>query len=153
MDLAIKGAGGVLALGGTLIAVLRYLDDRSKAIETSALEARKPFLERRQSVYVELVQTTAVLGTIENRDDPAAIEAARRFWAVFWGMLPLVTDEAVSRLVDEFSELVADWNTDWIRRRNLSMDIARACRASMGFDPPLPPAGSVASRGDARPMR
>lgn len=153
LDLAIKGAGGALALGGTLIAVLRYLDDRSKAIETASLEARKPFLERRQSVYVELVQTTAVLGTIEDCNDPAAIDAARRFWAVYWGTLPLVTDEAVSLLVDKFSELIADESTDWVGRRNLSMNIARACRASMGFDPPLPDPGSVATRNDARPSR
>ena len=98
-------------------------------------------------------ETTAVLGTIENRDDADAIAAARRFWAVYWGTLPLVTDEAVSRLVDEFSELVADESKDWVRRRNLSMDIARACRASMGFDPPLPPPGSIAAREDARPGR
>lgn len=150
-DLVIKGAGGILALIGAWIAAHRYLDDRSKAIEAASLEARKPFLERRQAVYVDLVETTAAIGTLENYAEPASILAERRFWAVYWGSLPLVTDEAVSRLVDEFSELLADHSQEWVRLRNLSMNIARACRASMGFEAPLPRPGAVTGWESARP--
>lgn len=150
-DLVIKGVGGALALSGALIAVYRYLDDRSKAIEASLLEARKPFLERRQAIYVDLIEATATIGSIEDYAEPISVLAERRFWAVYWGTLPLVTDEAVSRLVDEFSELLADHNHEWVRLRNLSMGIARACRASMGFDPPLPPPGDVTVWESARP--
>lgn len=150
-DLVLKVLAGFLALTGAALAVFRYLDDRAKVVEAALLEARKPFLIKRQEIYSELVVATALISTIEDYGTEASEEAERQFWALFWGMLPMVTDESVSKLVDDFSEVLANRRSDWVPLRNLSMNISRACRNSMGFDPPLPPPAAVTLLAEARP--
>lgn len=150
-DLFLKAVGGLLALSGAALAVLRYFDDRARALDTASIEARKPFFTKQQQVYGDLLAATGAVSTIEDYEDPASVAAERQFWTVFWGSLPMVTDERVAVEADRFAALLAPRSEDWIALRNAGMDLSRACRASLGFEGPLPAKAQVTTRADARP--
>jgi hypothetical protein len=133
-DVVVKAVGGGIALSGAFFAVSRYLDETSKANHAAMIEARKPFMQKRQDIYYDLVLATA---TISNKGpgDPLRVQAETNFWLLFWGALPLVADLQVGGAVNRFSEAL-DNSEDVIALRNASMNLAQACRASLGYAPP-----------------
>ena len=133
-DVAVKAVGGAIALSGAFFAVTRYLDETSKANHAAMIEARKPFMQKRQDIYYDLVLATA---TISNKgpEHPLRVQAETNFWLLYWGALPLVADLPVGNAVNRFSEAL-DNPKDMIALRNASMNLAQACRASLGYAPP-----------------
>jgi hypothetical protein len=129
LELSLKAIGGFVALSGALLAVWKYLDEKRKANETAASEARKPFSAKQLEIYLDLVNTTAF---ISNRMDEAEWEpTVKHFWVLFWGGIPMVADEGVAKAVDDFADTITD-PPDGIAMRNASMNLARACRFSLG---------------------
>ena len=60
---------------------------------------------------------------------------------LFWGELPLIEDDAVAELVNTFHLAISyekmecqEEQDNAVLLRNLSMNLARACRKSLGFD-------------------
>ena len=147
-DIFIKALAGILGLAGAAITAFKYLDEKSQANDaarsaneaaeqankTAELEARKPFDQQRQAVYLDLLSTTARIGNTRS-GTPERVEASDRFWFIYWGPLPLVSDYAVGQAVNIFSELM-DRPDDEVPLRNASMAIARACRESLGYVAP-----------------
>jgi hypothetical protein len=158
-DLIGKTVGGVVAFGAAVAAVWKYFEERKKAnhaaliemrkrreeraktTQVALIEAQKPFMTKRQDIYFQLVSETAWIGT-KDANDPRREEAISLFWWIYWGPLPMVADAQVALAADRFSEIL-DWGykmsegeTDkHLLLRNASMDLARACRASLGFIP------------------
>jgi len=144
-DIIIKAVGGVLALSGAAITAFKYLDEKAQANltaqaanvaaeqanETAKKEARKPFDEQRQAIYLDLLSATATIGNTRH-NTPERESANDRFWFLYWGPLPLVADFTVGEAVNRFSELM-DKPEDEIPLRNASMAIAKACRSSLGY--------------------
>lgn len=133
-DVLIKAVGGAAALLAAVVAMQKYFVDREAAQRTSLIEARKPYFVAQQEVYSELLNATAKIS------NPGAVTAAElaaahnAFWILYWGKLPLVTDNLVGQAVNAFEEvLCAGGDVDERRLRNLSMELARACRNSLGF--------------------
>jgi hypothetical protein len=158
-DIIAKTIGGVVALGAAVAAVWKYLDERTKtnqaaliearkrreerakAAQVALIEAQKPFMTKRQDIYFQLVSETAWIGT-KDASDPRREEAISQFWWLFWGPLPMVSDKNVAEAADKFSEILdANYEmppgeTDKHKLlRNASMNLAIACRASVGFIP------------------
>lgn len=131
-DAAFKGIGGLVAIFGAWLGVSKYFEERSKANRAALIEAQKPFSAKRQEVYFELVSATSTIGN-KGRDDPLWREADTQFWWLFWGAVPMVADDQVGAAVNSFSEALSDDPDNGIRLRNASMDLAKACRKSLGF--------------------
>ncbi|MBZ9604012.1 hypothetical protein [Phyllobacterium chamaecytisi] len=149
-DAVIKAAGGVAALGGAWLAFSKYLhektlaekaalkanqdalEEKARANQAALIEAQKPFSAKRQEVYYDLVSTTS---TIANRghDDPIRTAAEEKFWWLFWGGVPMVADKQVGVAVDTFMLVLVNKPHNGEELRNKSMDLARACRRSLGF--------------------
>ena len=130
-DELFKGVAGLITLAGALLATARYLREQKHANEVALIEANKPFAERQQSIYYELISVTALMSNRE-RDDPARRIASDKFWELYWGAVPMVADLEVGAAVNRFSEALDDPD-DGVRLRNRSMDLAMACRNSLGF--------------------
>ena len=148
LDIVVKAVVGLTAVLGAWLTASKYLAEREKEATASLIEARRPFMTKRQEVYYELVQTAS---TISNRgmDDPIRREAAMRFWDLYWGAVPLVADREVSVAVDEFEIAYSFRPEDGVGLRNASMQLARACRNSLGFDGPA--IGELPSAGKTQP--
>jgi hypothetical protein len=133
-------------------------DESSKANQAALIEAQKPFYTKRQEVYYQLVSHTATIGTRDGdiRDHLREV-AEEQFWLLYWGVVPMVADDQVGKAVDAFSDALQEFydfrevyeainNQDpdkkkekekkFVNLRNKSMDLARACRKSLGFIEP-----------------
>jgi hypothetical protein len=132
-DTAVKAVGGLVALIGAAIAFSKYIDEREKANQAALIEAQKPFTSKRQEVYFQLVTATSMIGNKEDRNHPLRREADSQFWQLYWGAVPMVEDEEVAKAIDAFSVALDDKPDDGVGLRNASMNLARACRKSLGF--------------------
>jgi len=139
-DTILKGVAGCITISGAYIALAKYFDEKGQENRNSLLLAQAPFLSKRQEVYYLLVSTTAIIAN-SGLDDPTRHDATDDFWRLYWGALPMVADDQVSAAVDAFSnvlyldEPISQEEHD-ILLRNSSMNLARACRQSLGFDGP-----------------
>ena len=130
VELALKVIGSIIAITGAYLAIMKYLDQRHNDSHTARVESQKPFSIKQQEVYFNLVNTTAI---IANRFGQPEWEAAcRDFWIMFWGAVPMVADEEVSKAVDGFANTFDDPENS-VSMRNASMNLARACRSSLGI--------------------
>jgi hypothetical protein len=126
----LEAIASLITLVGAFLAILKYLDEKQKANVTARTESQKPFSAKQQEIYFDLLSTTALISN-GNPDDLDHAKAREHFWILFWGALPMVATEDVAAKVDAFS-IALDNPQDGIRLRNASMDLARACRRSLG---------------------
>ena len=129
LELWLKAISSVIAIIGAFIAVMKYLDERKKLNETARTESQKPFHEKQQEVYFDLVNTTAFLSNWADSDQWQA--NLKHFWILFWGPVPMVANQEVSKRVDDFADTLTD-QPNFVDMRNASMNLARACRISLG---------------------
>lgn len=115
--------------------MIRHADEQRETTRVALLEAQKPFSEKRQSVYYELVSSTAAICT-RGEEDPVRIAAEQRFWELYWGPVPMVCDGTVGSAINRFEETLATKREDLKELRNASMKLAEACRESLSFGPP-----------------
>jgi hypothetical protein len=87
---------------------------------------------KRQEVYFQLVSSTATIGNAISKD-PERVKAETQFWQLFWGACPMDGDSRVSAAADDFSVVLYERPDDGVGLRNASMNLARACRKSLGF--------------------
>ncbi|MER9567177.1 hypothetical protein [Mesorhizobium sp. M0571] len=145
-DVALKVVGGIAAMAGAIVTIRKFLDERREAMirladeqrettRVALLEAQKPFNEKRQSVYYELVSSTSAICT-RGEEDPVRIAAEQRFWELYWGPVPMVCDDTVGSAINRFEEALATKREDLKELRNSSMKLAEACRESLSFGSP-----------------
>lgn len=146
-EIILKAGAGFLAISGALIAVLKYLDDKIHSTEIARREARKDLSVKQQEVYFRLLNATSTIGN-EIKGTAVRIEAEKNFWRMYWGEIVMVEDPAVAVAVDAFSDALWDQPDNSVQLLNLSMNLARACRASLGdtwkvIQKGLPPSNNV----------
>ena len=129
-DVFLKVIAGLVGAFGAWLALEKHFHDKAKDLEASRAEAQRPFNGKRQEVYYQLLGTTAALGN-KGREDPTRAKDELDFWILYWGAIPLVADKEVGLIIDRFSEMVYE---PGIEMRNLSMELARRCRQSLGFE-------------------
>jgi hypothetical protein len=158
-DVLLKGFGGIVAIIGVTVTVSTYFEGKIRENYNRLMAARQPFFLKSQDVYFRLVSVTATIGNVgvkskERRD------AELQFWQLYWGDVPLVADDQVAMAIDAFSDALylpegLNENDRGVVIRNASMNLARACRASLGFPgpsvvaPPVDVSQSIASSGHA----
>lgn len=132
-DLSLKAVASLLAILGSYVAVMKYLDEKRKANETAKIDSQKPFSAKQQEVYFDLLGTTSLIAnrTTDPNQDPERAKAMEHFWALFWGALPVVANKDVAIAADAFSVALLS-PMDFVPLRNASMDLARACRSALG---------------------
>ena len=120
-----------MGITAALIAALKYLDEKVNATKIALREARKDFSAKQQEVYFKLLDTTStVANETVGTDDRRAAE--KRFWRLYCGEIIMVEDGAVAKAVDLFSDALWEEPNNSVKMLNMSMDIARACRDSLG---------------------
>jgi hypothetical protein len=88
-------------VAGVVISVFSFNTTRLKEAEARALEADKPFVELRRSIYLEAVKTAAIIANPEGRSPDDLVKAKRRFRELYVAELTMVEDSVVaSRMVD-----------------------------------------------------
>ena len=130
-EIILKAVAGFLAISGAIIAVLRYLDDKVHSTEIARREARKDFSVKQQEVYFKLIDATSTIAN-ETKGTADRSAAEDRFWRLYWGEIVMVEDDAVAAEVDSFSDALWDEPDNSVRMLNGSMNLARACRESLG---------------------
>lgn len=96
--------------------------------ETRRIEAAAPFLAQRLKLYSE---ATSVAASLATADSPTEREAKTlRFWELYWGEMGLVEDESVERAMVAMGKAVE--SGDRTRMRSSSLQLAHACRRSLG---------------------
>lgn len=135
-DILLKTVAGAAALLTAILALPRYLAEREAGNRAALAEARKPFFTAQQAVYMELVDVAAKLSNPSSFTQAERDATSASFWVLYWGKVPLIADETVSKAVDNFENELCAENRSEIRMRNASMALARACAASLGFRKP-----------------
>lgn len=115
-----------LVIGGGW-SLITYMLGRKDQAKTAAIEAKKPFNEKRLERYIEAVLSASIIAT----GSPGEIEnARRRFWNLYWGELALFEDEPVENAMVRFGKALAA-NGDAEELKALSLELAHACRNSL----------------------
>jgi hypothetical protein len=97
-----------------------------------------------------LCPTTATVAT-EEPEAPDRMTAEDKFWRIYWGEVVMVEDEDVAKAVDASSNVLYDQPKNGVGLLNASMNIACACRESLGEtwkvqQRPLPAVSKTRSR-------
>lgn len=86
-DIGLEAVTKLIGLVGASIAVFKFLGECQKENETARIESPKPFFNKQQEIYFDLVVTDEI---INNRfDEPEWPPAMKHFRALF-GLLPMV---------------------------------------------------------------
>jgi hypothetical protein len=130
-EIIFKAVAGFLGILAALVAALKYIDDKVHATEVARREARKEFSSKQQDVYFRLINATSMIGN-EVIGTADRVSAEKAFWRIYWGEIVMVEDPNVAVSVDAFSDALWDVPGNSVRLLNLSMNVARACRDSLG---------------------
>ncbi|MGY3437192.1 MULTISPECIES: hypothetical protein [unclassified Marinovum] len=132
-DQAIKTATAVVAAAGFLFGVYQFL-------QTQAIAAATPYLQKQLTWCEEAVETTAAIATA-TPPDPADVA---RFWQMYWGVMVLIEDEAIERTMvafgrdldpgDQQPKISAEVGQQPPNLPRRALAVARACRTSLARD-------------------
>jgi len=126
----LKIAGVTLTLVGLLAGAYQFTRNQ-------AVEAARPFLERKLKWCEEVVEVASGIAVHGRASSlPAApplppIPRIQRFWSMYWGVMGMVESEDVTKAMIAFGNgLGADSTSD----RSNALAIAHACRTEMARD-------------------
>jgi hypothetical protein len=143
-DAIIKAVGVIALIAGGAWTLTQYFLHRAEERQTAAVEARKPFLERRLQVYSDIVQMAA---TIANGDDLKEVEKAKGQFAILsLGPLTMFGESEVRAATAAFAGCLREsTKCDKGVIASRAASVAVACRRSLGegwgLDWPAPPTG------------
>lgn len=120
--LVIKAVTAAVVVLGAVAGVWKYFDTAERTF-------RQPYWERQVSLYFEATSAAAVLASSE--DEEKLEDARATFWRLYWGPLALVEDVSVARAMKRFGDCLSQGCTRQ-RIQHLSLDLAHACRYSLG---------------------
>jgi hypothetical protein len=108
----------------------------ASALQTRAVDARRPFLDAQLKLYQEATKVAAIIATSDNPTERQTAEV--RFWQLYWGELAMVenggiktqnggVEGAMVRFGNELNSPAPSRST----LKNLSLDLAHVCRDSL----------------------
>lgn len=118
-----------LVIGGGW-SLVTYLLGRKDQAKTAAIEAKKPFNEKRLERYIEAVSAAATIAT--STDEKETDEAKKHFWCLYWGELALFEDTDVERAMVQLGKALERENESMHELKGLALALAHACRDSLG---------------------
>ncbi len=135
----IKSFVAVLGLAGFLFGVFEFL-------RVQAVEAEKPYLEKKLAWCEEAVETTAKIATSV---EPSQVDISR-FWEMYWGVMGLIEKETItsamvgfgealialekSNLVEPSPEGPKDVTIHLTSLKGKSLKLAHACRRELSSE-------------------
>jgi hypothetical protein len=134
-EVVLKAVAGCVAITGALIAVFKYIGEKTRQREQDEREKRKDFYRKRQAVYRRLGLSLATIMWYDP-DVPEDVDewnsAKKKFYEIYWGKIPLVADEAVMNLLRVFSDKLHKASSgDKEALKEQVEAITKACRKSL----------------------
>jgi hypothetical protein len=80
----------VSVVAGVVISVLSFNQTKQKEADARRIEAEKPFLELRRTIFLETVKTAAIIANPEGRSTDELNKARRRFRELYVAELSMV---------------------------------------------------------------
>ncbi len=120
----VKIIGVIVTVAGLLFGIVQF-------VRTQAVEAAKPYLEKKLEWCEEATETAASIATRARASVPLKVE---RFWELYWGVMGLVEDEKVTGAMIDFGEGLGGKGLEEKTLKDLSLAIAHACRHEMAKD-------------------
>ena len=80
---------------GIVITVMNLKLAREKEAESRKIEAAKPFLELRQTLYLDALKNASILASKEMHTEDEVKKARKRFSELFWGECSLVEESSI----------------------------------------------------------
>ena len=121
-----------LALIGLPIGLWQYF-------EKAENEYKKPLWEKQLNYYLEATRAAASIAVLLNEEtDTSKVEWQKervRFWQLYYGELVVVEDPEVSKAMVAFGKCLRQYELsqcDQKTLKQLSLDLAQACRTSVG---------------------
>ena len=115
-------------VAGVVISVLSFNNARVKEAEARKLEADRPFVELRRSVYLEAVKTAAIIANSEDRSPKDLMEAKRRFRDLYVAELTMVEDPAVEARMVGLAEAVDPDLRKLTPAQSAALELAKALK-------------------------
>lgn len=120
----LKFVGTAVTAGGLLFAIVQFTSSQ-------AIEARKPFLMKKIAWCEAAVKTAAKISVGASGN---TIEEEARFWELYWGLMGLVENDAVTRAMIDFGDSLKGKYKGDKSPKELSLAIAHACRKELAAD-------------------
>jgi hypothetical protein len=124
-------------VAGVVISVVSFNDTRNKEsaarkaeAEKQVLEARKPYLELRQKMYLDAINSAAVLASETNYSEKEIKKARARFWELYWAELSFVEETGVETAMKTLGEVIKP-NMRPTEQQILTYELAHALRDSL----------------------
>jgi len=111
VDALCKIVATIALLVGGAWTVYTYFNARAAEAATTAIEARKPFLDRRLQTYLDVIQTVSLMATKSTGTDERRT-ATERFWALYHGPMVLVQNEKVQAEMETIAKCVRSHECD-----------------------------------------
>jgi hypothetical protein len=105
-------------------------------------EARHPYVELRQKLYLDAIHAAAVLANPSLHDDSQIATARTRFWELYWGELSLVEGHSVEKAMIELGTLLEpslDPTAAQEATYHLSHKLRDSLKKTWGIDEPQEP--------------
>jgi hypothetical protein len=115
---------------GVVISVLSFNAAREKEAEARRIEASKPFLQLRQSLYMEAVKAAAVLANREGYCPKELAAAKRRFRELYVAELSMVESPDVEARMVSLASMTDPSLTTLNPAQKAAYDLAHALRDS-----------------------
>ncbi len=129
----IKAIAAVVGLGGLIFGVVQFF-------QVQAIDAAKPYLEKKLAWCEEAVDTTAKIATADVPD----VTDTERFWQLYWGVMGLIENRDVTQAMVDFGEALkeAEPSPDGAKNETThlggltgkSLALAHACRAELSAE-------------------
>ena len=129
----IKAVAAFAGLGGLLFGIVQLF-------QVLAIEAAKPYLEKKLAWCEEAVDRAARIATTE----PPLPEDVQRFRQLYWGVMGLIENKDIEDTMDAFDQGIRDGipavlgsklnGSDIVTLSKLSLDLAHACRAELAAE-------------------
>jgi hypothetical protein len=113
---------------GVVISVLSFNATRQKEAEVRATEAAKPFLELRQSTYIDALQVAGILANPDTHTKEELTDAKKRFRDLYVARLSMVEAPEVESSMVALASLVDPELTKLNPAQSAALQLAHALR-------------------------
>ena len=128
----------VSVVAGVLISILSFNSARVKEFEARRAEAVKPFMELRQSLYLEAVKCAAILANPDTHNAEEKASARKRFRDLYVSELSMVESRDVESKMAALATAIDPELRFLSGPQQAALNLAHALRDSFAADVELP---------------
>ncbi len=114
---------------GVVMSVLSFNATRDKEAEARKIEAERPFVELRRSIYLETVKTVAIIANPDGRSPEEVLKAKRRFRDLYVAELSMVESLDVEQKMVDLASKVDPELLKLTPAQTAALNLAKALRS------------------------